>query len=67
MAQLQGRPLPTRLRLEKGFQPCPTETGDGMYPNGTSAFAYEKYVEYWNDKVRTLLGDLRGQSKSSET
>jgi hypothetical protein len=164
VAQLQGRPLPTGLRLDKGFQPCPVEPGDEFYPNGifefnitrllafvqqhtdrfpvervelsefpdygdsphlneeairladlsrpillaeispghysvidgnhrlakarrqgaaavpayrlqcpthvpflTSAFAYEKYVEYWNDKVRTLLGDLRGQSKSSET
>jgi hypothetical protein len=27
VAQLQGRPLPTRLRLDKGFQPCPVETG----------------------------------------
>src|SRR6266404_6308132 len=164
MAQLQGRPLPTRLRLDKGFQPCPIEPGDEMYPNGifefnvtrllafvqehtdrfhveqvelsefpdygnsphlneeavrladlsrpilvaeiapgrysvidgnhrlakarrqgaaalpayriqcpthvpflTSAFAYTKYVEYWNNKVMDLLGDLRGQSKSSET
>jgi hypothetical protein len=138
MSQPQGRPLPTRLRLDKGLQPCPVETGDEMYPNGifefnitrllafvqehgdrfhveqvdlsefpdygnsphinesvidgnhrlakarrqgaaalpayrlqcpthvpflTSVFAYEKYVEYWNDKVRTLLGDLRGQRK----
>jgi hypothetical protein len=164
MAQLQGRPLPARLRLDKGFQPCPVEPGDEIYPNGifefnitrllafvqehadrlhveqvelsvcpdygnsphlneeavrladlsrpillaeiapgrysvidgnhrlakarrqgaaalpayrlqcpthvaflTSAFAYEKYVEYWNNKVTDLLGDLRGQSKSSET
>jgi hypothetical protein len=164
MAQLQSRLPPTRLKLDKGFQPCPVEQGDEIYPNGifefnvtrlwgfvqqhpgrfpvehvelsefpdhgnsphldeeavrsadlsrpillaeiapwrynvidgnhrlakarrqcvaalpahrlqcpthvpflTSAFAYEKYVEYWNNKVRTLLGDLRGQSKSSET
>ena len=26
----------------------------------TSAFAYEKYVEYWNGKVSDLLGDRRG-------
>jgi hypothetical protein len=164
MAQVQGRPQPTKLRLDKGFQPCSAEPGDEMYPNGifefnitrllafvqehvdrfhvervelsefpdfgnsphlneeavrladlsrlillaeiapgrysvidgnhrlakarrqgaaalpayrlqcpthvpflTSAFAYTKYVEYWNNKVTDLLGDLRGQSKSSET
>src|ERR1700730_10404172 len=38
MAQLQGRPLPTRLRLDKGFQPCPVERGDEMYPNGMFEF-----------------------------
>jgi len=26
----------------------------------TSAFAYEKYLEYWNSKVSDLLGDRRG-------
>lgn len=31
----------------------------------TSAFAYESYVEYWNDKVKASLRDRRGQSKSS--
>jgi hypothetical protein len=164
MGQPQGRPLPIRLRRDKGFQPCPVEPGEEIYPNGifefnitrllafvqehadrfpvervdlseipdfgdsphlneetvrladlsrpillaeiapgrygvidgshrlakarrqgaadlpayrlqcpthvpflTSAFAYERYVEYWNDKVRTLLGDLRGQSQSCET
>jgi hypothetical protein len=153
------RPLPTKLRLDKGFQPCPADPGDEIYPNGifefnitrlivfvqehadrfpveqialrefpnygdsahlneetvrsadlsrpvvlaeiapgrysvidgnhrlararrqgaealpayrlqcpnhlpflTSVFAYEKYVEYWNDKVTDLLGDLCGQS-----
>jgi hypothetical protein len=164
MAQVQGRPQPTKLRLDKAFQPCSAEPGDEMYPNGifefnitrllafvqehvdrfhvervelsefpdfgnsphlneeavrladvshpillaeiapgrysvidgnhrlakarrqgaaalpayrlqcpthvpflTSAFAYTKYVEYWNNKITDLLGDLRGQSKSSET
>jgi hypothetical protein len=48
--------------LVSGSAQCPTHV-----PFLTSAFAYEKYVEYWNDKVSTLLGDLRGQSKSSKT
>ncbi len=33
----------------------------------TSTFAYERYVDYWNDKVKTLLGDLRGKSQPSQT
>jgi hypothetical protein len=164
VAPLQNRPLPGKLRLDEGFQPCPVEPGDEIYPNGifefnitrllafvqehpdrfpveqadlsefpdygnnphineetvrladlsrpillaeiapgrysvidgnhrlakarrqgaaalpayrlqcpthvpflTSAFAYEKYVEYWNDKVRNSIEDLRGQSNTSET
>jgi hypothetical protein len=33
---------------------CPTHV-----PFLTSAFAYERYVEYWNDKVRALLGPFK--------
>jgi hypothetical protein len=51
-ARRQGAAALPAYRLQ-----CPTHI-----PFLTSAFAYEKYVEYWNDKVRTLLGDLRGQS-----
>jgi hypothetical protein len=56
-ARRQGAAALPAYRLQ-----CPTHV-----PFLTSAFAYAKYVEYWNNKVMDLLGDLRGQSKSSET
>jgi hypothetical protein len=46
VVQLQGRPLPTRLRLDKGFQPCPVETGDEMYPNGIFEFNITRLLAF---------------------
>jgi hypothetical protein len=46
VAQLQGRPLPTRLRLDKGFQPCSVETGDEMYPNGIFEFNITRLLAF---------------------
>ena len=46
VAQLQGRPLPTRLRLDKRFQPCPVQPGDEMYPNGIFEFNITRLLTF---------------------
>ena len=61
MAQLQGRPLPTRLRLDKGFQPCPVERGDEMYPNGIFEFNITRllaFVQEHADRFQVEQVDL---------
>ena len=46
MAQLQELTLPTRLKLDKGFQPCPVEPGDEMYPNGIFEFNITRLLAF---------------------
>jgi hypothetical protein len=76
---------PSKLKLDKRFQPCPLEEGDEAYPNGifefnitrliafidahprhvpflTSATAYEKYVDYWNSKVKEARSVRRSRA-----
>lgn len=48
MAQPEGCAVPARLKVNKGFQPCPAGPGDEIYPNGVFEF-----------NITRLLGFLR--------
>jgi hypothetical protein len=39
-------PLPAKLRLDKGFQPCPAEAGDEHYPNGIFEFNITRLLAF---------------------
>jgi hypothetical protein len=46
VALLQGRPLPTKLRRDKGFQPCVAEPGDEAYANGIFEFNITRLLAF---------------------
>ena len=46
MALLQGRPLPTKLIRDKGFQPCVAEPGDETYANGIFEFNITRLLAF---------------------
>jgi hypothetical protein len=46
MTELESRSLPTRLRLDKRFQPCPAEAGDEIYPNGIFQFNITRLLSF---------------------
>jgi hypothetical protein len=51
VAHLQGRPLPTRLRLDKGFQPCAVEAGDEMYANEIFEFNITRLLAFVQEEL----------------
>jgi len=38
--------LPTKLKLDKKFQPCPIEPGDEAYPNGIFVFNISRLLDF---------------------
>jgi len=46
VALLQGRPLPTKLIRDKGFQPCVAEPGDETYANGIFEFNITRLLAF---------------------
>jgi hypothetical protein len=55
MAQLQGRAQPSRLRLDKGFQPCPVEPEDELYANGIFEFNITRLLAFIQEHVDRFL------------
>lgn len=51
MALLQGRPLPTKLRRDKGFQPCVAEPGDETYANGIFEFNITRLLAFAQERT----------------
>lgn len=51
MAFLQGRPLPTKLRRDKGFQPCVAEPGDETYANGIFEFNITRLLAFAQERT----------------
>lgn len=51
MAELQRRPQPTRLKVERGFRPCPVEPADEMYPNGIFEFNVTRLLAFVQEHV----------------
>lgn len=46
MAQPEGSPVPIRLKVDKGLQPCPTGPGDEIYPNGVFEFNITRLLAF---------------------
>jgi hypothetical protein len=38
--------MPTKLRRRRRFQPCPTEAGDELFPNGIFEFNITRLLEF---------------------
>lgn len=51
MALLQGRPLPTKLIRDKGFQPCVAEPGDETYANGIFEFNITRLLAFAQERT----------------
>jgi hypothetical protein len=51
VALLQGRPLPTKLRRDKGFQPCVAEPGDETYANGIFEFNITRLLAFAQERT----------------
>lgn len=58
MAQPEGRPVPTRLKVDKRFQPCPAGPGDEIYPNGVFEKIARAFLrELGEERLRGLSVD----------
>jgi hypothetical protein len=51
MAQLLRRASPTRLRLERGFGPCPVDREDEIYANGIFEFNVTRLLAFVQEHV----------------